>query len=624
MFNINSDQLANTLFDKRYKILGLLFFILVLLDINFSSIHMWNKLVFNFNHAFIIGKARGVRSDEWAVNLPLQMSQVYNHFATYNHLPRYSGLNTIIAQFQAGWNIENIGRPINWGFLFLGKSRGLSWYWSLKLILLFLSSIEFIFLLTQNKKLALTGAYIITYAPGVQWWFSNYIPELITSFQFIIVFLALMLKTHDFRIKFLYTIGLTIFSIGFVFVIYPPWQIPLLYLILAFIFIIFRQNKIIKIDLILCSIVLLINIICLIHFYWISHSDISLMANTVFPGHRRSQSGGVNIVGLMDYLNNIFTPFMDPNYLNSCELSNFWIMFPVLPFICFIIPSKNRETYFNLILYYNIFLIIFMLIPNLATDYIYNITLFSYVTGHRLLIISGLLNTYLLLLFIAKFNSKSKAYCVINIFTWLYVSIWLFGSNIYQSMHLYLYLSIFLACIIIHLILINHKKFAIMLLLLLTFVTGQTINPITFGTGDLYNSKLSHTISEIRKQDPTAIWVSVGPNSSLMGEYILSQGLYSFNNTKFYPDFKVWNKLDKEHKYIDIYNRYSYVNMNLVNEGTSFQLLQADLIILNLNNSDLIKNTDIKYILSNQPISLNNKIKLIDTIDGKYIYKIIR
>ena len=624
MFKINLDQLTNRLFDKRYQIFGILFFIFVLFDINFSSIHVWNNYISNINPAVIIGKARDIRSDEWAVNLTLQMSQVYNHFDTYNHFSRISGLNTIIAQFQAGWNIENIGRPINWGFLFLGKSRGLSWYWSLKLILLFLSSIEFIFLLTRNKKLALTGAYIITYAPGVQWWFSNYIPELITSFQFIIVFLALMLRTNDFRIKILYTIGLTIFSIGFIFVIYPPWQIPLLYLMLGFIFTVLRQNKFIKIDLILCCTVMLINIICLIHFYWVSHNDISLMANTVYPGHKSSQSGSVSIISIMNYLNNIFTPFMDPSFSNSCELSNFWLLFPIFPFICFIIPSKNRGTYFNLILYYNIFLIIFMLIPNLANDYIYKITLFSFVTGHRLLIISGLLNTYLLLLFIAKYNSKSKSYCIINIFTWLYVSILLFRSNIYESMHLCLYLSIFLSWLIIHLILINHKKLAIMLLLLLTFVTGQTINPIIFGTNDLFNSNLSHKISEIRKQNPDAIWVAFGPGSWVMGEYLLSQGLYSYNSVKFYPDFKIWNNLDKEHKYKDIYNRYAHVNVSLVNESTLFTLSQADLITLNLNNSDLLKNTDIKYILSSQPINLNNKIKLVDNIDGKYIYRVNR
>ena len=624
MPKIYVDQFLDTLFDKRYRILGLLFFILVVLDINFSSIHMWNDYVSNSNPALIIGKARGIRSDEWAVNLTLQMSQVYNHFDTYNHFSRISGLNTLIAQFQAGWNLENIGRPINWGFLFLGKSRGLSWYWSLKLILLFLSSIEFVFILTQNKKLALAGAYIITYAPGVQWWFSNYIPELITSFQFIIVFLSLMLRTNDFRLKILHTIGLTIFSIGFIFVIYPPWQIPLLYLLLGFIFSVFRQNKFIKIDLILCGIALLINIICLIHFYWVSHIDINLMASTLYPGHRSSQSGDVGMISIMNYLNNIVTPFMDPSFSNPCSLSNFWLMFPIFPFICFIIPSKNRGPYFNLILYYNIFLIIFMLIPNLTNDYIYKITLFSYVPGSRLLIISGLLNTYLLILFITKLKNKSKSCCILNIFTWVYVSVWLFNSTIYQNMHIYLYLIIFFMWLIIHLILINHKKYAVLLLLTLTFITGQTINPITFGTGDLYNSNLSHKISEIRTQDPTAIWVAIGGASWVMGEYLLTQGLYSYNSVKFYPDFKVWNKLDKENKYIDIYNRYAHVNVSLVSTSTVFKLQQADLITLNLNNSDLITKTNITYILSSEQINLNNGIELINTIDGKYIYKVNR
>ena len=148
----NLNEVLSIIFDKKYLIFGGLFLILVLFDINFSSMHEWNAYVENTHPAFTIGHARGIRSDEFATNLTWQMSQVFNHFGTFNYMSRASGLNTIVAQFQAGWNIENIGRPINWGFLLFGAARGLSWYWCSKLILLFLSSVEFIYLLTKNKN----------------------------------------------------------------------------------------------------------------------------------------------------------------------------------------------------------------------------------------------------------------------------------------------------------------------------------------------------------------------------------------------------------------------------------------------------------------------------------------
>ena len=64
--------------------------------------------------------------------------------------------------------------------------------------------------------------------------------------------------------------------------------------------------------------------------------------------------------------------------------------------------------------------------------------------------------------------------------------------------------------------------------------------------------------------------------------------------------------------------------MSLVSTSTVFKLQQADLITLNLNNSDLITKTNITYILSSEQINLNNGIELINTIDGKYIYKVNR
>jgi hypothetical protein len=623
--NNNFNRTLNIVFDKKYLIFGALFAVLLLLNVNFSSIHMWDVLIENGHPAFTLGHFRGIRSDEFATNLTWQMSQVFNHFGTFNYMSRASGLNTIVAQFQAGWNIENIGRPINWGFLLFGAARGLSWYWCSKLILLFLSSVEFIYLLTKNKNLSLVGAFVITYAPGLQWWFSNYTPELITSVQFIIVLFMAMLNQTDVRIKFLQAIGITVFSIGFAFVLYPPLQIPMFYVMATFVLTILITHKPSKLDIGLITFIILINLICVAHFYLISHEDIKLVMNTIYPGQRFTHSGDTSISATLNYFNNLITPYKYPNYSNQCELSNFWLFFPVFPFLCFLIPAQKRGLYFNLIFYLNLCLLAFLIIPGLGNDYIYKYTLLSKVTGGRAVVIFGLLNTYLLILFIDKYKSMKldmKTLLWVNAFVWLYVSVYIWGSQIYSNMHLLMYVSVGIMWLIIHLILIHKEFLAIALLVCLTVVSGAIINPIVLGVGDLYDSDLSHKIQEIRKQEPEAVWAAT--DESWYGEYLLAQGLYSYTAVKFYPDFKVWDRIDKNHKFVDVYNRYAHINFNLVDEKTTFVLNEPDLITLNLNRHDLINGTDIKYVLASHQLKTENNLELLDVLGSKYIYKVIR
>ena len=620
----NLNEVLSIIFDKKYLIFGGLFLILVLFDINFSSMHEWNAYVENTHPAFTIGHARGIRSDEFATNLTWQMSQVFNHFGTFNYMSRASGLNTIVAQFQAGWNIENIGRPINWGFLLFGAARGLSWYWCSKLILLFLSSVEFIYLLTRNKNLSLAGAFIITYAPGLQWWFSNYTPELITSVQFIIVLFMAMLNQTDVRIKLLQAFGIIVFSIGFAFVLYPPLQVPMFYVMVVFLLAILIKSKPTKIDVGLIILIVLTNLICVAHFYLISHEDIKLVMNTIYPGQRFARSGQIDIDGLLSYINNLITPYKSPNYSNQCELSNFWLFFPVFPFLCFVIPEQKRGLFFNLLFYADLIILTFLLTPELGNDYIYKYTLFSKVSCGRLMVVFGLLNTYLLILFIDKYKSMKfdiRVSLWVNAFVWLYVSVYIWGSQIYGNMHLLMYASVGIMWLIIHLILIHKEFIAITLLVVLTVLTGVIINPWVVGIGDLYDSDLSHKIQEIRKQDPTAVWTG---DFWVLGEYLLTQGLYSFNSVKFYPDFKVWDRIDKNHKFVDVYNRYAHINLNLVDEKTTFILNQPDLITLNLNRHDLVNDTDIKYVLAGHPLKTENNLELLDIVGSKYIYRVIR
>lgn len=613
------------LFRYRYPLLLTLFLCLVLCNINFSSIHAWSKIIPNNHPSMQIGQEREIRRDEWVVNLPWQMSQDYNQYKSRSTIMGSSGINTIIAQYQAAYNLENIGKPANWGFLLLGKSRGLSWYWSAKIILLFISSLEFLYLLTQNKKLSAFGAFLITYSPAIQWWFSNYIPELITAAQFIIISFYYLIHANKLKLKLAFTIPLMVFSTGFIFTLYPAWQIPLFYLIGSFIIYYLITSKTNKYDWILLSLVILIMTGLVVNFIIFSANDLHTLLNTTYPGHRISSSGEVIPTTLFNYFFNVTTPFQTPSFSNACELSSFWTLFPFFPVICLIIPKQCRSTTFNIILYLNIFFIIWMLVPYFSNEYLLKYSLLSFVPGSRLIIIFGLLNTYLIIMTINVFMQykrqiHSYKIVLVNFVCWTFVAISLFTNNLYN-------IDIYVASILFGVLVFScfaiffKTKYFVYIMMFLTFISGCIINPLVFGVNDLYGSDLSKIVQKINNKDKQT-WIAI--YNWKTAQFLVANGIRTFNSVQMYPNLTEMAKVDQHKEYIDIYNRYASIAtlLQLESESTAFTQAGADGFVMKLNCNDLHK-FNIKYILSS--IVLSNdysycKLRPLYSIDGYYIY----
>ncbi|MFR3960391.1 MAG: hypothetical protein ACLTZB_07210, partial [Streptococcus salivarius] len=120
--------------------------------IKLSKIKVMGSILYRTDDT-IIGSPRPIRSDEWLVQTPFYLSQVKtgNHFTNQSY--QVSGQNMMMAYNVSSWHISTIGKPFNWGFLFLGASRGLSWYWSFKIIAMLLLAYEFAMILTSKRKL---------------------------------------------------------------------------------------------------------------------------------------------------------------------------------------------------------------------------------------------------------------------------------------------------------------------------------------------------------------------------------------------------------------------------------------------------------------------------------------
>ena len=163
----------------RLAVAGLVFLLLVGLEVHGSSLAMWNKYLQPGQNKTalakpVFGKPRPIRSDEWAIHTPMALSQEFENYPFENSIWRAAPTNMATVYNQPIKDSPaTLAKPFHWGYLLFGGSRGLSWFWCGRLIALLVISFEFFQVLTgRSRLLSLAGASLVTFSPVVQWWFA--------------------------------------------------------------------------------------------------------------------------------------------------------------------------------------------------------------------------------------------------------------------------------------------------------------------------------------------------------------------------------------------------------------------------------------------------------------------
>ena len=628
-------DIYNFIYKKRYIISLIVLIILVLGKFNGSSIGMWNKEIEPNNKidTTIVGTNRYIRSDEWLVNTPFAISQQYNDYKYFSNIPRAEKTDMFSTIFVPIKDIIVLARPFNIGYLLLGEEYGLSFYWYGRLIALLLVTFEMMMLITNKKKLlSLAGAILITGSPIVSWFYSNYIVDLLISGQLALLLFNKYLETKNNKLKVLYSILLGLSFSWFALTIYPAWQIPLGYMYLMFAIWIFvknlKENKHIK-DYLYLIISIVLILFFVLRYYLLSKDTLDIILNTVYPGERLITGGG-GIITHFIYPISIFFGLAD--YHNPCEASGVYSLFPIPIIISIVYLLKNKIRKENililLLLILSLVFTIFTFIP--IPKLLAKITLLSMCPVERIIPIIGIICAYLLVLTTSKLDIKNNKSKVIILFftivsSYLIIKIGALNRPWYITPKRLVF-SLILLSIIIYLYINSKTKRNEFILSILLIIIGLTnivlVNPINIGTSILHEKETAKTIKQIVKNDKEAKWMSI--NSIYIGNYALSNGARVINSTNIYPNLELWKKIDKENKYEDIYNRYAHIKINLVEEETSFSLVQEDYMEIKLNYKDLEK-LKIKYLISNKEIEIPNdysdKFNLVNRHDNIYIYK---
>ena len=599
----------------RYVALLLVFIVCVFFQVSGSSIGSYNAYFpedgMSVNEHILLGEARSIRSDEYVVQTPYYFSQSYNDFARTSNYMALAGQDMIIGYNSPVLDISILAKPLLWGYVFLGNDYGLSWYWCLKTILIFLVMFELIMILTKkNKYLSFLGALLLAFAPNIQWFFVPHLSDVFLWGMALVVLGYHFFTSQKKWLKILTVVLLPLTAIGFVLAMYPPLQVPigLLAIVLLVSFLIRDKEKITfhKKDIWIVVLMALVAILIIGYELYQSLDAIELLYNTDYPGSRVILGGNYVIQDAFTNLVNMFLPYRELTYSNNCEASGFFHFGP----ICFLIfamiykklkEQKDRDLIVGKFLTITLIVeLFFMLIgfPYLLSK----ITLFSYI--NRMESVYGftasiytLYIVYMLFKHKELLTRKQKNLCI-GLFFVSYLFMITEEQLSYLPFWIYI-LEILLFTVLLAFVLYQKKALSYIVALSIIVYAGILINPITIGTDDITEHAVVKEANALRNEEDGYFLTT---DNIVVSSILLANGNKVINAVNYYPDFAKWELIDPEGNHRVYYNRYLHEIITIGDGETTFDLVSPDCISLKLNLLDILK-LPVTYIMTLQDLS---------------------
>lgn len=619
---------------KHRLIIGIALFVFCVANcFNGSSLGMFNEYIQPGEGTDLIspilGRARAIRSDEWMVNVPRLMSAGYSEYGPLNDLVRATTSSNLVASGGLQLDYAALRDPSSWGYYLFGSEYGLSFQWSYRLIVGFLLWYELFIILTKGKRiLSVFGASLIWFSTFNLWW--SIVTQLITGPAIVVLFYY-YIKQHNRTKRLLIGSALAIAGADYVCALYPAWQVPMGFIILSMMIWILIENDEwrhyqVK-DWVVFSVNIFFMVSIIARFIWIDMEYITGISETVYPG-ARVEYGGMSVQKLLGYLYVMLAFIM--TQANPCEMSCIAVVFPlgILLDVYVLYKQKGKNTLLICLSVPMLLLLLFCttgLPPIIA-----KLFLMTYSTALRAVDYLGIVLAIIMIVAIGEIHDGLKvnvplavAFSCTTIIPSLLYCLSLDDRTIVRIA------LIVLACIMICtivLVLVEYRKlqysgqiFASVALI----STGMLVNPIMVGTDAISSKPAFEEIQKLVDKNSGARWV--GLNSIVLPQFVLACGAPTVNSINYIPNYEMWEILDPNKKYEEVWNRYAHMVVSLSDDGEShYELLGLDSIQLRLNRQDFLS-IDIDFVVTQNQIS-GEWTEILESVyeeSGIWIYKVI-
>jgi hypothetical protein len=633
-----------------------LFSLCVSLKLNGSSSAFWAEDLQANEEAtgLILGRPKMTRSDEWMVWTPAALAQLH-------HVPSMpienSALGAGASPLLMSVPVRHYSmffRPQFWGFFLFDIERGFAWFWNTKIFLLLVSFFLLLrMLLKRQLVLAILGSIAVSYSSYVQWFFSSptMLPEMLAAWALMLVAGRSLFDRGSSLKKAGVVVLLSLSAINFVLCCYPPFQIPLVYLALMLFggFVWKRRTRSFQGGFLWCAGALIIIAAILWPLFIECRPTLEVIAQTSYPGARRTSGGAMSFAQLFSGLLNFFdqdrlNPEMFPN---SSEASNFFpIWVPVMGGLLWSL-WKGRSAgetriaacagsqlaciaLMTFIAFFSLYAVVGL------PEWICRMTALNFCTEKRALLaigIAGLILTFLTLRMdgIALVTGRTRIFIPIAIGSAVGMYVWCVRPD--NALYLtprYCFLLITTGTLLGSLYFCARPVvfggcFAGVLLL-----NNFLVNPVSTGIPILLQSMAARRIAAIHSSDPAAAWAAYERGTA--AQFAIAAGARVLNGVKTVPDLTFLRRLDPAGESSDIYNRYAFIELNLPPPGhptALFKPLAEDSYQLFVSPFDeAMKEAGLKYVIFPRLLDKDEigTLKLIAVLPANliWIYKIDR
>jgi hypothetical protein len=611
-------------FDRRTKIFLLLLFSVYII-LGFSKIHTSNIANWDMffgkqqSEAVLAGKPRFIRMDEWMISSTAVMGQYEAGLPLKNEAN--GGGNAPVVFGLPIKDISAVLRPSTWPYFIFDLERAFAFSWNFNLFFFLVSMFLVFMLLTKNNFwLSAAGAFFIFLVPGIQWWSYLISTEMMCLNGMFLSFIYLLYSSKRSTLIISSLVLITsIFS--FVSFLYPPFQVPLVYLYGALLIGYFIREKNFSLmkkglnqKIMIGGLAFVFLAFILFHFYQIAADSFAMMLNTVYPG-RRFDTGGDLIAGKL--FADFFSPFMSDTHtpqkwLNICEASGAIMFFPVVFYTIGYFYFRYKKTD-SLLITVSLFVIIGLLyvIAGFPAA-LSKISLFSMSPAYRTLPVVAIGNCVLLICFLGSKKLEWKK----DNFSWMECGVLAAATVVFMlavtsgiskaTENFFTGQQVTMAIVMITAayLLARYKdlrfaKSALYTLLLAMVINNAGANPLTKGLGPVLDNPLTVASREIHKKDPVAGWALFG--NVRLTHLIKANGINVLNGVKYVPAIDQMQVLDPQKLKDSVYNRYAWVTMTSFidgNDGVNFVQEFNDAYTIQMDPcSPKLKQLNVKYIV---------------------------
>ncbi len=624
---------------------ALLLFVLSLARLHGFSLPAWHdKIDGSPAPEVLLGKAPRIRSDDWAVSLPLIFSQSAQAqpFAPTSDLVGYGDVDMRVGSPVPvrGWIA--LFRPQLWGY-FAGRDVGMAWHWWFRILALFCAAfLAFLRLGGERAGLAAAAAAAFTAAPFFVFW--SYNCEPLTAMA-MLIFVSVVGVARAQRTASIVAWALLLawsagcFALSF---LYPPYQVALAWAIAACVAAWgwreragLRVRARLPLRAVLTLAALGLAAACVAAFFLESREAIGLLSRTVYPGTRVSSGGEVSLLRL---LQNYFTVPAGEAALNAfanvCDAGGFFYLSPLVgaAFVWDAIARRKRPDLGALVLLAVIVLFTAHAIfefPAIVAKAMF----LGRLPGWRSAPAVGWIDFALVAAFFASPLTLSRRA------QWALTAAWgigllALGASVAsqtggKTAFLVLPVGVgFAAC---GFFVLRRRVSAVIVLAAVTIALTSWFNPVVRGGADyLESNAFSRKVLEIDRATGTrSRWIVFEQPS--LANLFRAIGVRAVNGVHFYPQRELWARLGLLERSPDVWNRYAHVAFELASrpDEARLQLKNLDAVVVRIHpDHPAFARLEVDYLVwvGADPRALDGirSLQRIASIGDKHIFRVLR